>query len=287
MCIFAGSSPSAIEAVSNTNIFARMIAPGAQVLVYAMTVAAAEDVAMILPVPVPPNPREDALRFINLEPYPRFFDDLRRAFPSTIPGALGGYSGPAPRAPATLAVHDVGAFEASFVPALADFARLDRRFTLPASTWDRLPIYRDWGFAVFKLRGFDRGLRALLSRSARTARTIHPMAFAFPTRHPGALFFPTVHVHDGQVHESAPFNHALYCQLPDAVGARLLREVPQARPGGPPSAVVVPVWATSGAPAATFVDASRSAGTVEPSAALYRRFVVGAHPNQDWWIPLA
>jgi len=46
-----------------------------------------------------------------------------------------------------------------------------------------LPIYEDFGFAVFKLRA---GLKR-----------IHSMALEFPRRDPKSLFFPTVHVHDG------------------------------------------------------------------------------------------
>lgn len=41
---------------------------------------------------------------------------------------------------------------------------------------------------------------------------VHPMAFRFPTRMPETLFFPTVHVHDGEYHETAAFDHTLYCQ---------------------------------------------------------------------------
>ncbi len=38
------------------------------------------------------------------------------------------------------------------------------------------------------------------------------MAFAFSTRMPETLFFPTVHVHDGRYHETAHFDHILFCQ---------------------------------------------------------------------------
>jgi hypothetical protein len=78
-----------------------------------------------------------------------------------------------------LVVHDLGDFEASFVPCLDDFERLDRRFCIPRSVWDELPVYQDYGFAVFKLKasagrglwGFGRG-----SQKAAT-RKVHPMAF--------------------------------------------------------------------------------------------------------------
>jgi hypothetical protein len=38
------------------------------------------------------------------------------------------------------------------------------------------------------------------------------MALVFHTRMPDRVFFPTVHVHDGAVHETAMFDHELYCQ---------------------------------------------------------------------------
>jgi hypothetical protein len=101
-----------------------------------------------------------------------------------------------------LKVHAVGSFEASFVPGLRDFSRLDPRFRLGDDVWRQLPAYEDYGFAVFKLA------------KGRKAR-IHPMAFRFPTRAPDALFFPTVHVHDGAVHRVAEFDHRLFYQGAD------------------------------------------------------------------------
>jgi hypothetical protein len=57
-------------------------------------------------------------------------------------------------------------FEASFVPCVRDFARLDDRFWLPSAVWDALPAYADWGFAVFKLN------------KQATLRKVHPFSFA-------------------------------------------------------------------------------------------------------------
>jgi hypothetical protein len=79
--------------------------------------------------------------------------------------------------------------------------RLDARFQLPREVWNALPAYADWGFCVFKLK------------KQVTPRTMHPMAFEFPRRDPRSLFFPTVHIHDGRVHETATFDHVLYCQI--------------------------------------------------------------------------
>jgi len=98
----------------------------------------------------------------------------------------------------TLQVHEVGSFEASFVPTLNDFDRLDSRFRLPEQIWHQLPIYEDYAFAVFKLKP--------------GAKQIHPMAFEFPRRNIDQMFFPTVHIHDGKVDVKAHFDHSLYCQ---------------------------------------------------------------------------
>lgn len=43
----------------------------------------------------------------------------------------------APVAAGMLTVHDVGDFDASFVPELNDFARLDPRFLLDDDLWNR------------------------------------------------------------------------------------------------------------------------------------------------------
>ena len=52
------------------------------VLGYSMTISAREDLAMVLPLPVPPNSPERAVRFISLEGYPNFFTDMDRGFVS-------------------------------------------------------------------------------------------------------------------------------------------------------------------------------------------------------------
>ena len=98
------------------------------------------------------------------------FDDLKKAFPMSMmqPASRGGFGLLAVvAAPPPLRVHDVGLFEASFVPTLADFERLDPRFRLSPGVWEQLPQYRDWGFAVFKLkkiRSVGLGSRMTLSR---------------------------------------------------------------------------------------------------------------------------
>src|ERR1043166_5091204 len=194
MCMFSGP----VAHVSGTKIFARFKATASnrasQYLVYSMSLHSDTAVAMLLPLAVGSH-AEDAVTFIALDGYPKFFEDMEKGFPQVYPqpdwSGVWPASGPAP---SLLEVHEVGDFIASFVPTLADFDRLDPRFRLPASTWDQLPQYQDWGFAVFQLQ-------ATLGHSATgkaKANSIHPMAFLFPTRMPEALYFPTLHIHDGK-----------------------------------------------------------------------------------------
>lgn len=185
--------------VAKTRIYAR-VDRDRQCVVYSMHLASAEDVAMILPVPVVAASPESAMTFVDLSGYPTLFDDLAAYFAPPMQGFGPPSRRLAPEQAATLVVHEVGVFVASFVPTLADFARLDPRFQLPEAVWSQLPQYADWGFAVFQL--------------ARGDAKVHPMAFHFPTRDPSRVFFPTMHVHDGQVHERAAFDHELYWQGP-------------------------------------------------------------------------
>jgi hypothetical protein len=250
MCCFS----QRIERVSGTSIFARGLPEGRQVLVYEMTVASRVEVAMVLPLPVPPSPAEDAVRFVDLSRYPRFFADVRAGFPD-VSRSFGGplFGGMPQQAAPKLVVHDVGAFEASFVPRVVDFDRLDVRFRLPPQTWEALPAYRDWGFAVFKLKGLS-----------ADPKPIHPMALEFPRRDVSRLFFPTVHVHDGVAHAKATFDHALYCQAIDPA----------------------PGWDPSFTEARFFLSEPAFAlGLVEPRERCFRRKLQGTLPNEDTYAP--
>lgn len=244
MCCFS----RAIKSVSDTNIFARAGEGHSQYLVYSMTLDAKEDLAMVLPLPTRLGASEDAVRFIDLHDYTDFFKDLRAGFPEPEPQALRLSHAPTALAPATLKVISVGNFEASFVPTLADFDRLDPRFRLPKGAWDKLPQYRAYGFAVFKLKS--------------GAAVIHPMAFSFPRAEASRLFFPTVHIHDGKVHRTARFDHALYCQIESAPKD----------------------WWPSFGPAKIFVKVDKTQGLVDGERVCYQYKLVGQHPNQDIWL---
>ena len=265
MCCF--SRP--VKYVGATQIFARPLSDGSQHLVYSMNFEASEELAMVLPLPVPPGAPEDAVRFINLEGYAKLFQDLARAFPAQLlqPRSAGFARMLASNAAPPLVVHDVGRFEASFVPRIADFARLDPRFTLAPEVWDKLPRYRDWGFAVFKLKPKARSWLQRVTGREPGRQTIHPMAFRFPRRDPSTLFFPTVHVHDGEVHARASFDHTLYCQLEGAPAP-----IDGALFGG---------WDRSAEPLGAFVDGARAADIVDAAASGLRVSLLGQLPNRD------
>jgi len=251
MCCFSGK----IRSVTNTKIFVRSSANGRQFVVYSMALDSPADVAMILPIPTPPKSPENAVRFLNLKEYANFFEDMETGFPQS-KSARGGtgtlsLGAPAPGAK-KLVVAQVGSYEASFVPSEKDFARLDARFRLPVSTWASLPIYHDYGFAVFKLKA--------------GAHTIHPMAFEFPRRDPSRLFFPTVHIHDGKVHQTADFDHTLYCQK--SAGDR----------------ADVKTWMESFQLSHQFMKMEHTAGIVAPHDHCYKRPIYGRRANTDIYV---
>jgi hypothetical protein len=246
MCCFSGT----VEFVAQTRIFARFTKPGEQAIVYQMEYGSAEPLAMILPIPVPPKSKEDAVKFIDLKEYDAFFADLKKGFPEPKPRAfLGGIGAATLGEDAPLEVQDVGNFIASFVPTIADFDRLDEKFRLPKGTWEKLPTYKDYGFAVFQLKP--------------EASHVHPMAFTFPTRPKARLFFPTVHIHDGEVHAKAEFDHDLYLQ-PASSEQMLPRS-----------------WRESTQPAKLFVDIKKSKSLFHPELHVYRMRLEGELKNTD------
>lgn len=246
MCCFSGK-----VIVSDTNIFARAAKDGRQFLVYSMKFKAGEDLAMILPIPTPKDTAEDAVKFINLEKYEAFFDDVRSGFP--IKKGKGGDRTPPGGAKNAepLAVVEVGKYVASFVPAIKDFARLDKQFRLPDGVWDKLPQYKDFGFAVFKLKKPEKN---------DSEQKVHPMAFEFPREDKRVLFFPTVHIHDGTVPAKAHFDHSLFCQTGDTAPMN---------------------WEESPGLADSFVKVKETQGIVDPNAHVYRKLMKGSFDNKD------
>lgn len=249
MCCFTEE----VQRVSDTSIYAR--AAGArQTLVYEMRYAAKTELAMVLPLPVPAGSPEDALAFVNLEDCPEFFEHLRDAFPGRgmLAAGLGEDLEMLSVEKAPLQVLEVGSFEASFVPRPEDFGRLDERFRLPADLWLQLNAYRDWGFAVFKLRPGE--------------KRVHPMAFNFPRRDRARLFFPTLHIHRRTVERVAGFDHALYCQPEPAMNWHLHG------------------WEESRASAGHFAKCAQAKALFDLAQPVWRYTMSGSYENADTWL---
>ncbi len=211
---------------------------------------------MILPLPVPPASREDAVRFIDFRAYPGFFADLHRPF-SGNPTHTGGGAANAKLPEPRLKVHRVGSFHASFVPSIADFARLDERFRLPDAVWG--PRYADWGFAVFELV------------DVTDTSVIEPMALDWPRRDPTALFFPTLHIHDGTAHASAEYDHNLFFQTHEHEAiARVGNHARRA--------------ASSGKAAPEFSSPLRARGVLDQELPVQVARFEGVLPNSDAWM---
>ncbi len=247
MCCFTGP----VRSVSNTKIFARPGKGHEQFLVYRMSFQASNSVAMVLPLPVKHGSGEGAVKFIDLKEYPNFFEDLENGFPQedvATDSHNRSVGPPQPQSAALLEVVQVGDFEASFVPTVKDFSRLDARFRLPDSAWKDLPSYKDFGFAVFKLKPGK--------------QDVHPMAFSFPRRD-ASLFYPTVHIHDGKVHTRAKFDHVLYGQPAHEMD------------------FIFHGWAESATHAQNFVKIDKTKGVVEPQQHCYKKALSGTLKNQD------
>jgi hypothetical protein len=216
--------------------------------------------AMILPLPVRLPVRDDSLRFIDLKGYGEFFDDLAKLFPYQAPQFNLGCSATFKSVAAgKLEVFNIGNYIASFVPRMADFSRLDERFTLPASTWAKIPQYADYAFAVFQL--------------ASGSLKPHPMAFEFEMAS-SSIFFPTVHIHDGEMHATEEFDHVLYLQhagFDSRVYGYRNSDVPDSL-----TSLIRSKFAAS-----EFCDTDRAAGIVDGELLVHRKIIRGMCPNQD------
>lgn len=246
MCIMSQS----VRDISGTSIFVSDLGRGIHCTVYEMEVDTDTPVAMILPVPVLQGSGLDALEFVNLQGYPKFFDDMDKLFPEPMSRAVGVAGGT--RSKGVLKVHDVGDFVASYAPNRSSMLKLDPRFQLKPNIWTSLPDYGNFGFAVFQLKP---GLGS---------KKIHPMAYKYPSEQPNELFFPTVHVHDGSHAEKlADFDHKLYFQVS-------------------PNFMDVSGWEKGKISVQTKIDLPLTQGLVRPEASIMRKRVNGKEENADY-----
>lgn len=89
------------------------------------------------------------------------------------------------------------------------------------------------------------------------------MAFIFPLRDQHGLFFPTLHIHDGEVHDRADFDHMLYAQHSIFWPRNFMS------------------WEESPRPAGMFAATKRSQGLIDETGHVYRKRVSGERKNED------
>lgn len=270
--------------VSKTSIFASHTKPGYQSIVYSLSIQSDRSAAMILPLPVQKGSGEEALRFIDMSSYADFFDDLSRICQPEFQMATFALCEDLEVAPASiLAVHEVGDYEASYVPTMADFDRLDPRFRLSEDVWKKMPDYSDYGFAVFQLK-----------LTLNKENDVHPMAFEFPTRDSDKLFYPTVHVHDGDYHNEAGFYHTFYCQRQNARAEfKYQRDLLENQPVTPASDYDpndlsklggYEWFLTSGDIARHLLPMEKTENLINPDSKIYGMTLFGQYPNRDIWL---
>jgi hypothetical protein len=93
------------------------------------------------------------------------------------------------------------------------------------------------------------------------------MAMKFPTSDP-ALYFPTVHVHDGEVHREAAFDHELYFQCDNLAGVDAPRGA-------------TPEIESGGAHPEHHLDVDKTRGAVVRNTMLHRVQLRGTLANSD------
>ena len=260
MCCFARP----VISVNNTQIFARLSGKQSQYLAYQMDYRSNEANAMILPLPVRQPASDDSVRFIDLKGYDSFFKDLAKGFPyESPPTGIACSERPAFKDAAgfALEVFEVGNYIASFVPTMSDFDRLDPKFRISNEVWSSIPGYQNFGFAVFQL--------------AAGSLTPHPMALEFQTQPDNReIFFPTVHIHDGEVHESEEFDHALYLQhaeFDSKVSDYRNYDIEDRATG----------LVRSKRQVANFAKSNQAAGILKPDLLLHKKIMNGNLPNTD------
>jgi hypothetical protein len=123
---------------------------------------------------------------------------------------------------------------------------------LPEGSLEKVGLYQDYGFAVFKFKPGK--------------QKVHPMALTFPSHFADRLFFPTVHIHDGEVHEKETFDHNLYAQCRQQGGRALLP------------------WEESSGNAVVFSQAGLSEGLIDATKHVYRKKLKGVLKNEDQFL---
>lgn len=180
MCIISGS----VKSVNNTQLFVARSKNGKrQFTVYANTVhTPLRNNMMVLAVPNPTT-----VKFHDLSSYTDLFKDLENSFPKAR-SAMLSYSLEAgsTKYEKRIKVEQVGSYNASIVPSVADLKNLDPEyFYVDSKLIDFMEhtygSYVNIGFVVCGLRQGN--------------HEYHPFAYSHDIHHSNKLFIPTKHYH--------------------------------------------------------------------------------------------
>lgn len=194
-----------VESVSNTQIYVSSSkSRKRQLTIYTNKVDTHVKNAMILPVPNPLS-----VELLNFKNYKKIFDDCRECFHHDdgsrndrhmYRAALSASFDSRPPLP----VYTVGSYQASIVPSINDFDRVDTQilrvnpqvFTLLKDTYDS-----SFGFIICQLR--------------EGSHQYHPFAYTHEIHNCNLLFVPTLHYHLGETSVKADWDHTIYSPMTD------------------------------------------------------------------------
>jgi hypothetical protein len=184
---------SFVRRAGPTRFFARRI-EDRQFLACELTYASDGLTSMVIPVPVPNQGRDRAVRAIDLATYRNFFDHLDRAFPrDSVPAK-------AKTVPVLQCVPHAGSLD--YWPSLAEYhASTSHQCALSPEIWNNLPHYKDWGL-----------VSVILPDTSDVLSRVFPIAFEFKTRMKEGNYFPTLEVIDCRANTATTFHHELYYQ---------------------------------------------------------------------------
>lgn len=194
-----------VESVSNTQIYVSSSKKRTrQLTVYSNQVETHVKNAMILPVPNPLS-----VKLLNFSHYTNIFEDCRECFHyddgSMKNGRLyrSSLSASAEHRP-PLPVYTVGSYQASIVPSIDDFDRVNTQilrvnpevFKLLKDTYDP-----SFGFLICQLR--------------EGSHHYHPFAYTHLIHKSKLLFVPTLHYHLGEKNVTSDWDHTIYSPMTD------------------------------------------------------------------------
>ncbi len=246
-----------VRVAGATNIFARAAKDGRQFLAYNFRYEAADDFALILPLPTPPETLPTDVRFIDLSGYDSFFSDLRHGFPEL------------EREAEKVSLTD------RIIEKVRDWLDIDP--TRAAITFAPNPaalshIADEFQVTPAVRRALDRfgATGCVCLKLTAGANRVPPLAIEFPRRQPDRLFFPTA-LAAGDVYEArASFNYHLFGQLPHCP----------------------PTWRSSTSSgderlrlARDWLKVDKSSGLLAPDLPIVWQRLSGLHDNLDAYVP--